>query len=61
MLAVRVLLILVGVAIVLSLLGYAVSKDARWLRFAGLSLKAGIALVVVLMLLFLVERLLMVV
>lgn len=60
MLAVRLLIGLVGVLIVLSLLGYAVSRDGRWLRFAGLSLKAGLALVAIMMLVFIAERLLMV-
>jgi len=60
MLAIRLLIGLVGVLIVLSLLGYAVSRDPRWLRFAGLSLKGGLALMAILMLVFLAERLLMV-
>lgn len=60
MLAFRLLLILLGALIVLSLLGYALNKDPRWLRFAGLSMKSGIALVVLLMLVYLVERLLLV-
>jgi len=58
MLAIRLLLGLVGILLVLSLLGYAVNRDPRWLRFAGLSLKAGVALVAVIMLVFLLERLL---
>lgn len=58
MLAIRVLLGLVGIMLVLSLLAYAVGRDPRWLRFAGLSLKAGLALVAVIMLVFLLERLL---
>lgn len=60
MLAFRLLLILLGALIVLSLLGYALNKDPRWLRFAGLSMKSGMALVVLLMLVYLVERLLLV-
>ena len=60
MLAVRLLIILVGVLMVISLLGYALNHDPRWLRFAGLSLKGGIALIVLLMLVYLAERLLMV-
>ncbi|MDD4881074.1 MAG: hypothetical protein PHR30_10540 [Gallionellaceae bacterium] len=60
MLAIRLLIGLVGVLIVLSLLGYAASRDPRWLRFAGLSFKGGVALVAILMLIFLAERLLMV-
>ena len=60
MLAIRLLVGLVGILIVLSMLGYAVSRDRRWLRFAGLSLKGGLALVAIMMLVFIVERLLMV-
>ena len=59
MLALRLFLILIGVLIVLSLLGYALNKDPRWLRFAGMSMKSGLALVVVLMLVYLVERLIL--
>ena len=58
MLAIRLLLGLVGILLVLSLLGYAVDRNPRWLRFAGLSLKAGIALVALVMLIYLLERLL---
>lgn len=58
MLAIRVLLGLVGITIVLSLLGYAVSRDPRWLRFAGLGLKTGFALIAVILLVYLIERLL---
>ena len=58
MIAVRLLLGLAAILIVLSLLGYAVSRDARWLRLAGLSLKGGLALVAILMIVYLLERLL---
>lgn len=61
MLAVRLLLILIGALIVLSLLGYTLNRDPRWLRFAGLSMRSGLALVVLLMLVYLVERLLLVI
>jgi hypothetical protein len=57
MLALRLILILIGALIVISLLGYALNRDPRWLRFAGLSLKSGLALVGLLMLVYLVERL----
>ena len=60
MLAVRLLLLLVGVLLVVSLLGYAIDRNPRWLRFAGLGLKSGFALIVLLMLVYLVERLVMV-
>jgi len=58
MLAIRLFLIVIAATMVVSLLGYAISKDPRWLRFAGLGLKAGLALVTLLMLVFLIERLL---
>ena len=57
MLALRLILILIGALIVISLLGYALNRDPRWLSFAGLSLKSGLALVGLLMLVYLVERL----
>jgi hypothetical protein len=60
MLALRLFLILIGVLIVLSLLGYALNKDPRWLRFAGMGMKSGLALVMVLMLVYLVERLILI-
>ncbi len=60
MLAIRLFLGLIGVVLVTSLLGYAVNRDPRWLRFAGLTLKGGIALMILLMLVFLLERLLLV-
>jgi hypothetical protein len=61
MLALRLILIFIGALVVLSLLGYALNKDPRWLRFAGMSMKSGLALVVVLMLVYLVERLILVI
>jgi hypothetical protein len=60
MLAIRIFLLIIGGVLVLSLLGYAVNRDPRWLRFAGLGLKAGLALVALLMLVFLLERLFLV-
>ena len=61
MLGVRLLLVLVAVFLVISLLGYAISRDPRWLRFAGLGLKGGLALILLIMLVFVVERLVMVI
>jgi len=61
MLAIRIFLVIIGVVMILSLLGYAISRDSRWLRFAGLSLKAGLALIGLLLLVLLVERLLLVI
>lgn len=58
MLALRIILIFIGVLIVLSLLGYSLNRDPRWLSFAGRSLKFGIALVALLMLGFVTERVL---
>ncbi len=60
MLAIRIFLIVIGGVLVVSLLGYAISRDPRWLRFAGLGLKAGLALVALLMLVLLLERLVLV-
>lgn len=45
MLALRLLIGLAGIALVICLLGYAVSRDRRWLRNAGFVLKAGVAIV----------------
>jgi hypothetical protein len=61
MLAIRLFLVIIGGVLILSLLGYAITRDARWLRFAGLGLKAGLALVALLLLALLLERLVMVV
>jgi hypothetical protein len=61
MLAIRIFLIIIGGVLILSLLGYAITRDARWLRFAGLGLKAGLALVALLLLALLLERLVMVI
>jgi hypothetical protein len=60
MLAIRVFLLIIAGVLIVSLLGYALNRDPRWLRFAGLSLKAGLALVALLMVVFLLERLFMV-
>jgi hypothetical protein len=61
MLAIRIFLAIAAILVVLSLLGYAISRDPRWLRFMGLSLKGAVALLAILMILYLLERLLMVV
>jgi hypothetical protein len=60
MLAIRVFLLIIAGVLIVSLLGYALNRDPRWLRFAGLGLKAGLALVALLMVVFLLERLFMV-
>jgi len=61
MLLVRVLLGLIGIALVLSILGYAVNHDPRWLRFVVLLFKIGIAFTLLILLALMLERLLMVV
>lgn len=61
MLGIRLLLILIGGFLIVSLLGYAISRDPRWLRFAGLGLKGGLALILLIMLVYMVERLVMVI
>lgn len=61
MLAIRVFLVIIGGVLILSLLGYGITRDRRWLQFAGLGLKAGFALIALLMLAFLLERLFMVI
>jgi hypothetical protein len=61
MLAIRLFLGLIGVVLVTSLLGYAVNRDPRWWRLAVLTIKGGIALMVLLMLVFVLERLLLVI
>lgn len=60
MLAIRIFLLVIGAVVIVSWLGYALSCDPRWLRFAGLGLKAGLALVALLLLALLLERLVMV-
>ena len=61
MLAIRLFLIVIGIVLILSLLGYTITRDKRWLRFSGLGLKAGFALIALLLLVLFAERLLMVI
>ncbi len=61
MLAIRIFLIIIGGVLIFSFLGYAITRDAHWLRFAGLGLKAGLALVALLLLALLLERLVLVI
>ncbi len=56
MLALRLLLMLCGAVIVFTLLGYSLNRDPRWLRFAGLIFKGGLALAVLLLILAVLER-----
>lgn len=60
MLALRLFLALIGILLVISLLGYAIHRDPRWLRLAGLGFKGGVALVLLLMLIYVTERLILV-
>jgi hypothetical protein len=61
MLSIRLFLGLIGAILVVSMLGYALNRDPRWLRLAGLILKGGVALIALLILVLLLERLLLVV
>jgi uncharacterized membrane protein len=61
MLVVRIFLGFIGIALILSLLGYAINRDRRWFRFIGLLLKIGVAFVLLMMLALLLERLLMII
>lgn len=59
MFAIRIFLGLIGIVLVLSLLGYAINRDRRWLNFASLAIKVGVALALVLLIALLLERLVM--
>lgn len=43
MLALRVLVFVCAAAVVFALLGYALSRDPRWLEMAGYAFKGGVA------------------
>lgn len=58
MLALRILVIVCAVAIVFALLGFALSRDSRWLGLAGLAFKGGVAIAALVLLLMLLRRLL---
>jgi len=60
MFAIRLFLLTIGIILIISLLGYALSKDRRWLNLVNLSVKTGFALIAILLLILLLERLLMV-
>lgn len=60
MLALRIILITGAGLIIMGLLGYGVSRDRRWLRYTGLVGKAMLALVALILLALLLERLLLV-
>ncbi|NWG87977.1 MAG: hypothetical protein HXY26_10805, partial [Hydrogenophilaceae bacterium] len=55
----RLFLIGFGILLVALLLGYAVSRDRRWLRYAGLTAKLALALFLILGLLYLARRLIL--
>jgi hypothetical protein len=61
MLAIRIFIGFTGAVLIMSLLGYAVTRDQRWFRIAALTLKVAFALVLLLLLSLLLERILMVV
>ena len=61
MLAIRIFLIIIGGVLIFSLLGYSLTRDSSCLKFAGVGLKAGFALVGLLLLVLLLERLVMVI
>jgi hypothetical protein len=59
MLALRLLLMLCGAVIVFTLLGYSLNRDPRWLRFAVLIIKGGLALAALLLIVAFVSRFLL--
>lgn len=56
MLGLRLLLLILGATLVICLLGYSLSKDRRWLDIFNFTLKASLALAVILGLIFLLAR-----
>lgn len=56
MLALRVLAVACAIAVIFALLGYVLSRDRRWLRFAGYVFKGGVAITAVILLLMLARR-----
>ncbi len=58
MLALRILAAACAIAVIFALLGYALSRDPRWLRLAGYAFKGGVALAATIGLLMLMRRLL---
>lgn len=57
MLGLRLFLIGFGILLIVLLLGYALSRDRRWLAYAGLTAKLALALFLILGLLYLARRL----
>lgn len=60
MLGIRILFAVVGVLLIVNLLGYFISRDPRWLRAAKLTVKGGLVLAGVLLLILFVQRLIQV-
>lgn len=56
MLALRVLVFVCAAAVVFALLGYAFSRDRRWLRLAGYAFQGGLAIAAVIGLVMLLRR-----
>ncbi len=56
MLALRILAVACAITVIFALLGYALSRDRRWLRLAGYVLKGGLALTLLIILLTFVQR-----
>lgn len=56
MLGLRLLLLILGATLVICLLGYSLSRDRRWLDLLNFTLKASLALAVILGLTFLLAR-----
>lgn len=55
--ALRILAAACAIAVIFALLGYALSRDPRWLKLAGYAFKAGVALAALLALLMVLRRL----
>lgn len=56
MLGLRLLLLFLGATLVVCLLGYNLSKDQRWLDVMRFTLKASLALAVIMGMIFLLAR-----
>lgn len=54
--ALRILVVACAVVVIFALLGYALSRDPRWLKFAGYAFKGGLAIAAVILLVMLVRR-----
>ncbi len=56
MLALRLLAVACAIAVIFALLGYALSRDRRWLTVAGYALKSGLALAALVVLFAVLRR-----